>query len=317
MRQRKQPSPNPRSPRGQNRRSGKTAVAPCVFDRLSLAIACAAGLIAASGNSAIGDPPTKISGRITPDDANVPNNTPKVVKAANVVREHQLIPFIEMARASRDAVLAVRDYEAQFTRRERVGRTLYSGQMFMKLRHQPFSVYLRFVDQYNGREVIYAGPRYQGKLMAHDAPGTLGSIVGTLSLDPTSPRAMQEGRHPITEIGMAKMMDQLIHSWEQETKFNDFEDPKVVYYPNAKLNNIECEVAETVHENPKHQVRFYRTRVYFEKRSRFPIRLEQYGFPERGRTEPYLMEEYTYLNVRANLGMTDADFDIHNRNYRF
>ncbi len=33
--------------------------------------------------------------------------------------------------------------------------------------------------------------------------------------------------------------------------------------------------------------------------------------------QPQLLEEYTYLNVKLNVGLTDADFDDKNPEYNF
>jgi hypothetical protein len=294
---------------------GRGAARPVVF-----AIASGVGLAFCATSSVAGDEPPKVSSRITPDNTNVqaPPATNTQPAAANAVREHQLVPFLQMARKSRDAVAAVRDYQALFTKQELVGRTIFSGRMLIKLRHEPFSVYLGFVDQNRGREVMYAGPRYQGMMKAHEAPGTLSSLVGTVSLEPKSAKAMAEGRHPITEIGMAKMMESLMQQWEGEMKYQDPEDPKVYYYPNAKLaGQIDCQAAITRHEKPKHQFLFYETRVFFDKKSNFPIRLEQYAFPDRAHPEGYLVEQYIYTNIKVNLGLTDFDFDVHNRSYHF
>ncbi len=277
--------------------------------RVLPAIVGGAALVLLSSFAVADDPAApKVANRI-------PANNPI---AANAGLDHQLTPFLELARTARGAVAGVRDYEAIFDKQEMVGRTLYSGRMIIKLRHDPFSVYLRFIDQNNGREVMYAGPRYQYKMMAHEVPGTLAGMVGTVSLEPNSARAMAEGRHPITQIGMVKMMDALIQQWETEKKFNDPQDPKVYYYPNAKLDGqIECQAAISRHENPQHAFRFYETRVFFEKKSHFPIRLEQYGAPDRAHPEPFLVEKYIYTNIRTNVGLTDNDFDIHNRAYHF
>ncbi len=122
------------------------------------------------------DPAPKIANRLPANNA-IP---------ANAGVANQLAPFLQLARNGRAAVAGVRDYEAIFDKKELVGRTLYSGRMVIKLRHEPFSVYLRFIDQNNGREVMYAGPRYQFKMMAHEAPGTLSGMVGTISLEPNS-----------------------------------------------------------------------------------------------------------------------------------
>jgi len=279
----------------QQNRSNLRPTATAVLLVIAAGQACSA--------AAFADDDSKVANRVVPPNGNVANGT-----------EHQLMPFIQMARASRDAVLAVRDYEAVFTKREMVGRTMYAGQMQIKLRHEPFNVYLRFIDRNNGREVIYAGPRYKGMMMAHEGQG-LSSLVGTISLEPTSARAMAEGRHPITEIGMAKMMTSLLRQWEAEMKLGDPNDPKVLYYPSAKMGNIECQAVVSTHETPTRKPRFYQTRVFFDKKSNFPIRLEQYNRDDGG--QPYLVEEYMYTNIRANVGLSDQDFDIHNRSYHF
>ncbi len=228
-------------------------------------------------------------------------------------KEHPLVPVLKLAESSRDSIAAVRDYEALFTKRELVGRSLFTGQMQMRLRQQPFSVYLRFVDANNGREVMFAGPRYQNKLMAHEPPGNIRALVGTISLDPTSSQAMAEGRHPITRIGMLKMVEGVIDQWNEEKKFGEID---VQFYPNAKLQGVECQVCESTHPTPRRQFRFYRTRLFIDKQTNFPVRLEQWGFPNNG-GEPYLIEEYTYTDIRPNVGLTDSDFDVRNRRYHF
>src|SRR5579864_1687461 len=193
------------------RQQTRSNVPGAAAKRAAFALALLTAALCSVSACVRGDEPakdsTKESKRVVPVAVNVPNGG----------RDHQLAPFIQMARSSRDAVLAVKDYEALFTKRELVGRTMYAGQMFIKLRHQPFSVYLRFVGRNEGREVLFA-PRYQGKLVAHEAPGTISSLVGSVALEPTSARAMAEGRHPITEIGMAKMIDALLKQLDHEMK---------------------------------------------------------------------------------------------------
>jgi hypothetical protein len=237
-----------------------------------------------------------------------------VTAGAARAQEHPLTPFVKLAKQSRDSISQVRDYEAMFTKRELVGRTMYIGQMQIKFRPQPFSVYLKFVDANNGREVIYAGPRYQNHLMAHEPPGSLRNIVGTVSLDPSSPTAMAEGRHPITQIGMQKMLDALIDLWQGEMKYGECE---CQFYPNAKLQGTECQVCESTHPVPRRQFLFHRTRLFIDKKTNFPVRIEQWGFPVGGHGDPPLIEEYTYTDIKTNVGLTDSDFDVRNRRYHF
>jgi hypothetical protein len=275
-----------------------TAVCVCAIVGVSLTVASARG----------DDQVKKVAERPAPGAA-----------PAKPGNQHPLDPYIRIARRSRDAIAAIQDYEAVFTKSELVGRTVYADQMALKFRANPFSVYLKFIgpNRNKGREVLYYDGHYNRKLVAHEPPGTLRGFVGTIQLDPTASQAMAEGRHPITEIGMYHMVDALIHQWEREAAFGDLQDPRAEFYPEAKLGNIECKVCETTHVQPQHPCLFYRTRLFVEKNTNFPIRLEQWGFPDRSHPQPFLVEEYTYTDIRTNAGLTDYDFDVRNRSYRF
>ena len=48
-----------------------------------------------------------------------------------------------------------------------------------------------------------------------------------------------------------------------------------------------------------------------------PIRYAAYGFPPKEGEELPVIEEYTYLNLKLNVGLTDADFDHTNKQYAF
>jgi hypothetical protein len=46
------------------------------------------------------------------------------------------------------------------------------------------------------------------------------------------------------------------------------------------------------------------------------VRYESYDWPRTPGGQPELIEEYTYLNLKFNVGLTDADFDRGNPAYR-
>ena len=68
---------------------------------------------------------------------------------------------------------------------------------------------------------------------------------------------------------------------------------------------------------PRREFKFHMTRLYIDKKTDFPIRVEQYGFPPRPGTKPPLLEEYTYSNIKVNSGLADLDFDIRNPKYNY
>lgn len=256
------------------------------------------GVVAATAQLVIGDDgPPRIANRVDRVDGEA---------------SHKLVPAIKIARSSQAALEDVKDYEAVFTKQELVGRTTVRHTMRIKLRDKPFSVYLRYGAPHDGREVIYMEGRNNGKLLAHDTG--VKAIAGTVALDPRGSRAMEESRYPITMIGITNMLAKIIDQWESELKVEDVE---VKYYPNAKIGDMDCKVIQSSHPKPQDGVRFHMTRLYLDRATNLPVRVEQYAFPTRTGTKPALVEEYTYANLKTNLGLTDRDFDIRNPEYGF
>lgn len=225
--------------------------------------------------------------------------------------EHPLQTPIRLARASLKVAETYQDYEASFARREQVGTQTYSSTMKMRFRRKPFSVYLRFLREHDGREVMYVDGRNQNQMLAHDT-GFRG-LFGTVSLDPQSPTAMAEGRHPITNIGLENMTSGVISRWEAEMKYDDIE---VKYYPNAKFGGQPCLVIETSHKVRRRGEEFQMTRFYIDRKTNIGFRLQHFGFPQGGGQAP-LLEDYTYSDIRPNVNLTDRTFDPRNPEYDF
>ena len=184
--------------------------------------------------------------------------------------------------------------------------------MNLKVRHTPFSVYLDFVKPHAGREVIYVQGRNGGNLLAH---GTgIETLAGTLSLPPTSAKAMEESRYPVTEIGMRNMVNTLATRWQEELKYSDI---RVKYYPNAKVDNVSCRVYETTHTRKRNGVRFYRNRLFVARENSLPVRAESFAWPASTGSRPPLEEQYTYMNPKTNVGLGDIDFSAANPGYAF
>lgn len=227
--------------------------------------------------------------------------------------QHPLAPALDHAYKARAALDEVRDYTAIFSKQEMIGDQLKKTSMNIKFREEPFSVYLQFGKPYEGREVIYVAGANKNMLLAHDT-GVRAVLGGTVSLDPEGKQAMEDNRYPVTMIGMRKMLDRIIDQWEAEGKFGE---TTVKYFPNAKLGtDVGCKVIESSHPQPRKQFKFHMTRLYIDKQSGLAIRVEQYGFPQKGEKAP-LVEEYTYMSVKTNVGLTQMDFDAKNSNYAF
>jgi hypothetical protein len=228
-------------------------------------------------------------------------------------KEHPLIPAIQLARQSRDVLQQVRDYEATLIKQELINGRMVSQRIQMRIQEEPFSVYLKYDAPSPGREVLFVQGQNNNQLLVHD-PGGLAALAGTLSLPIDSPQVLAENRHVVSDLGMRRMIEMVIAQWELESKYGEID---LKFYPNAKMGNASCEVIESIHPRPRKQFPYHMSRVFIEKQTRLPIRIENYAFPQQAGQPAALVEEYTYLNVKTNVGLTAADFDRQNQKYQF
>ncbi len=228
-------------------------------------------------------------------------------------KEHPLAPAIRVAKSSRKTLDGIADYQGVFSKQELVNGRLQDPEfMFVKIRHQPFSVYLKFLKPHEGREVIYVDGQNDGNILAHESG--IASLVGTVAIPVNSPKAMSNNRYPITRMGLKSMVQGVIDQWEEESKYGETE---VKYFPNAKLQEMECKVIQSSHPRPRKQFKFHMTRLFIDKKTNLPVRVEQYGFPAGPGARPPLLEQYTFSRVKVDQNLTGADFDPRNPAYGF
>jgi hypothetical protein len=208
----------------------------------------------------------------------------------------------------------VQDYTCTFLKRERIdGRLSDYHIMSMKARARPLSVYFKFQQPNVGREAIYVSGKHGGRILAHDV-GIGKVIAGTLALDPRGSRAMEGNLHPVTDAGIGHLIDTVAARWRAEMKPGE---TQVGVHPNARVGARVCTMIESTHPQRSPRYLFYRVKVYIDHELGVPIRFEAYDWPHRAGEAPELVEEYTYMNLRLNTGLTDRDFDPTNKQYSF
>ncbi len=227
---------------------------------------------------------------------------------------HALIPALRAALTSLDAARALTDYEATFTKIELIGRQSLTSRMQVKVRHAPFSVYVKYLDPHAGREAIYVSGLNNNQVVVHDTG--LAALVGTLSLDPTGSTAMEDNRYPITKMGMQILVETVMGMWLAQAKQNAT-GITVNNFPNSKIGEQSCQTIETILAQPIGTHSFQTTRLYIDTATKLPVRVQQYAFPTRRGQKPVLVEDYLYQPVRSNLSLADIDFDAKNPRYGY
>ncbi len=248
-------------------------------------------------------------------DTPTPNAGPSQMRPGDP-SEHPLMPALRWARQGLPAIEKIQDYTATLIKCERIGNTLGEEQyVALKVRHKPFSVYLNFLKPVaiRGQECLYIEGANGGKMWAHGT-GIKQKMFGTVSLDPDGNMAMQGQRYPITQIGILNLTRRLIEVASEDVKYGECE---VKYFKGATINGRVCTCTQVMHPVPRKNFLFNVARIFVDDALNVPVRYEAYDWPKVAGGQPELIEAYTYLNLRLNVGLTDADFDVYNQAYGF
>ena len=242
------------------------------------------------------------------------------------MRQHALAPAIRYADAAAQRAAKVATYSATLVRFQR--RVTPQGlqpaersRMQLKIRSQPFSVYMKFEEPAAGREVMYIDGWNQNRLIVHEGSGPL-SFVGTISLDPKSPRAMESGR-PITQAGLANLARGVADEWRDAiARGLTTDETTVQFFPEAMLGDVEVEAIETTMARRVTSTNTHKLRLFLTRDSKLPIAMQAYAFPPQqgGRpasTEPELREDVRYLQLDVRTPLNARDFDPENPAYDF
>jgi len=236
---------------------------------------------------------------------------------------HPLDPALKIAYGTLARIRTqVDDYSCTLIKQERINGELYPKEyMYAEVRNRkvkdgklvtPLSVYLYFLKPNNikGREVIFVEDRNNGKMVAHE--GGLLRLAPAIWLKPTGPIAMRGQLYPIADIGIEFLINKLIEKGKRDRHRGEC---TVEFIKGAKINGRVCTVLQVKHPTPRPWFDFHIARIFIDDELQMPIRYAAYTWPKKQGGKPQLLEAYTYLNLKLNVQLTDADFN-HKEKFR-
>ena len=218
-------------------------------------------------------------------------------------------------------------YEVKFYRQERVKGELKKGETVrLKVRHHPFSVYMKWLSVDKGREVLYVADDNDGKLLFHYG-GWRARLLPILRLDPHGTLAKSGSRHPITEAGLLELVKRLTKDRRKDIECGVRYECQVY---DERIHDRDCYCFDLEYENalPDTPSETYRKSLaYFDKEFSIPIEIKNFTWlaadaevdemDDATRDELTLVEHYSYSDIEWNQGYSDEDFSSENSKYRF
>lgn len=219
-------------------------------------------------------------------------------------------------------VEAMPGYSVNFYKQERVDGSLLDGQMVrMKIRHEPFSVYMKWITGDKGRELLYVDGQNEGKMLVH-AGGWKARLVPALKLDPCGSIAMRESRHPCKMAGIKAMLQKMLEDRLKDLVHADHCDYRMV--DDQLFDERPCTAFQVEHFVREYSPTYRKSVYFFDKASDIPVFVKNHGWaPEGSEVDPAtldeetLIEHYTFTELDTETQLASADFDRENRKYKF
>ena len=217
-----------------------------------------------------------------------------------------------------DSFGKVPDYTSVMFKQERINGLLSDMQTIdLKIRHEPFSVYMKWSTGDKGRQLIYVDGQNEGHMLVQ--PGGLkGRLTGVMSLDPNGSLAMSESRYPITKAGLLELAQTILEYQQADiargTGFTcELRDHQT-------FDERDCFLYIIEYASPEVNDVYRKSIVYIDKEFSMPVCAKNYTWARDANPETIdeetLVEFYAYTDLRMQRQLGAVDFDQHNSDYR-
>jgi Protein of unknown function (DUF1571) len=212
-------------------------------------------------------------------------------------------------------------YTAQFVKKELVnGELLDEQEIEMKVRHAPFSVYLKWVTGEAGREVLYVEGENDGRMKAH--PGGWKARLPAVNLEPTGSLAMAESRHPITKAGLFSLTKMMVDTHREDLTKNNI--ARFEKLQDQVFDGRHCHAFVVEYKDKQSSENYRKSITLIDKEWSVPVYIKNFGWlngeapadPEQ-HDEATLVEYYSYSNIKFRSNLIALDFDHTNEDYGF
>ncbi|MGE5480942.1 MAG: DUF1571 domain-containing protein [Chloroflexota bacterium] len=213
--------------------------------------------------------------------------------------------FDSLVNSMEKAYSNVRDYTCVMNKKEKIGEKLIEMNNINYKHKKPNFYYLKFNEGfYSGMEVLYAGKKYDGKLLVH-----LGGIlnVKNVSLDPKSAAAMKNNRHSVLESDIGFIIRLIRSNYDKAKKAGEgaftFDGEKKLFGRPALVFKAVFPARKGYHGKL--------IELYVDKDLMLPLQLSVWGWNDE------LLEKYQFTKLKINPGLKDIDFDEKNPAYSY
>ncbi len=216
----------------------------------------------------------------------------------------------------------VSHYTATFLKQERIDGEMTERQvMLLKMRHSPFSVYLKWLEGGDvGREVLYVKGQHNNKMLVH-VGGIKGRFLPSLKLDPNGSLAMEEARYPITTAGLLELVKLAVACRQSDIKLE--KGVRCHMIEDFQFEERPCYCFTIEYDNAQLSKLYRKSITLIDRETLMPVVTKNFTWPDQVNAddgedidEATLIEFYAFKDINMAEQLADVDFDRTNSDYR-
>jgi outer membrane lipoprotein-sorting protein len=163
---------------------------------------------------------------------------------------------------------------------------------------KPFDVRLDWLNDRGkvDQTAVYRQGANNGKVLARQSG--LGSLLGTMRLDPNESLALEDSRHPITEAGLGKLIERLQRDAATPGLASRFLGEETLDGRPAYKFEFKADTDKTVGG----LVGATSSLIWIDREMKLPLKLELYGATNT------LLERHRFKDIVLNAKLTDKTF---------
>jgi outer membrane lipoprotein-sorting protein len=267
----------------ERRRLPSSGAAACALAVLTLTVGAGDACSSRRSTEAEANSTSPAKGTAAASPSATPEASPAPIAWADVARSYE----------------RVSDYVCLYEKEE---RAISNGEMqTIRLSfRKPFDVRMEWLDDKGAVDQtgVYRQGANGGKVLAR-RKGLFGSLMGTMRLDPNDSLALEDSRHPVTEVGLGKIIERA-----QAAATN----PRV---------NSRFDGEETLDHHPAYRFEFTssgdalmslngarKAIVWIDRDLKLPVKVELYDASNT------LLERHRFKDVRINTKLSDKTFTL-------
>jgi hypothetical protein len=214
--------------------------------------------------------------------------------------------LLKMMQAVDRSFRLIRSYTMTFRKQERInGKLLPEQTYFIKVRQDPFAIYMRGIQPVAGRELIFAEGQNDNNVIGHPV-GMARYLVPRLYVPPDHPMILAESRHPMNQAGLGNLIRKLLGFRQM-----DLQEPEEVTILDRTTTPDGKRWLRSTHIHPQFRPGrpLAQSEILYDPATLLPLRFTGFDWPADGKADKPLGERYCYDDLDLDAVVSAKDFD--------